>query len=536
MIKLNLGGTAVNDVVCINLKKRKVRRKAMKRQARKKNFPIRFVSAVENEKRPNIGKFRSHLKCIEEARKNRHTSILILEDDAKFLTPKLTIPQPPVEWDMLYLGGNIQSVLQDSDTDASRIWKRACVLLTHCYVINQRCYSQLISEGKKAIKANKDINFDEWLCKEIHPKLRVYATIPERAIQVDGYSDVKRKRVTYRQQLTRGAGGGRAPNSLTTPEHEEVEEESTGNRYMRIKMPPAPSPEDLPAIGLVTCVHNQLDLFQQIQWSYYTIDYPRDKLTWIIVDDSPNDDKVAPLLDGADTSIKYVNCDMETSDDFLSISRKLNIAMTHMPPAAKYMLHYSPDCYYAPGSVMARVRLMLAYEPKGYGCFGCTKYGVYDLNKEQSWEQYSLDGRGNPTMLFGPTLSYTKEWWQARSFEDTRYTLETYYFVRGRWEEVLDIPYGLVMTALTWDGHQPGEVSRYGLRGKASVGGGHYGVASRNNSDGGNLLTDKESGRVQRVQCVGQAGVSFSDQWDITTKNMMLMLGSLLDGGVEDGV
>ena len=518
----------VNDVVCINLKKRKSKKTAMKRQAKKKGFPVRFFQAIENEKYPNLCKFRSHIQCIQEARKRRCKSILILEDDAKILTPRFTIPQPPVKWDMLYLGGNIQSVLQDDDTDVSRVWKRACVLLTHCYVINQTAFDLVILEGKKAMKADKTINLDEWYCNMIHPQLHVYTVIPERVIQHDGYSDVKLKDVTYRQQLTRGvsSGEGEAPNSLATPDYEEIEGKD-GAKFMRIKMPEAPAEDDLPSVALVTCVHNQLDLFQQIQWSYYTIDYPRDKLTWIIVDDSTHEDKVAPLLDGGDTSIKYVSCDMETKDDFLSVARKLNIAMTHMPPNAKFMLHYSPDCYYAPGNTRARVRLMLANPD--YECFGCTKYGVYDLNKNKSWEQHSLDGRGNRTMIFGPSLSYTKQWWQERSFEDTRYTLETFYFIRGRWDRVLDVPYGLVLIALTWTGHQPGEVSRYGLKGKASVSRSHTAVAS-NYKDDGRILTDQESNRVRREQ----NDMNFSDQWNLATKNMMLMLGSMLTGGTED--
>ena len=522
MLKLNLGGTIVNDVVCINLKKRKDRKVSIKRQARKKNFPVRIFRAIEHSK-PNIGKFRSHLKCIEEARKKRCKSILIFEDDAKVLTSRLSIPPPPLKWDMLYLGGNIQSVMQDDDTDSSRVWKRACVSLSHCYVINRSAFDLVIDAGHKAIKENSDVNIDEWYCNVIHPQLHVYAAIPERVIQKDGYSDVKKREITYRQQLTRGTGEGEAPNQLAVPVQEEVVNED-GTKFMKIKMPAAPAEEDLPSIALVTCVHNQLDLFQILQWSYYMIDYPRDKLTWIIVDDSPDEDKVAPLIPGEDKSIKYVRCAMESSSEFLAISRKLNIAMTHAPPNMKYMLHFSPDCYYGPGSVRTRVRLMLA-NPE-YGCFGCTKYGVYDLNKEESWEQHGVDGRGNATMIFGPSLSYTKEWWQEQSFDDTRYTLETFYFLRGRWDRVLDIPYGLVLLALTWNGHQPGEASRYSLKGKATT---TNGIASRNN-DTGRTLTDKES----KIKRTNKDGENFSDDWNLTTKNMMLMLGSLLGTSEEN--
>jgi len=55
------------------------------------------------------------------------------------------------------------------------------------------------------------------------------------------------------------------------------------------------------------------------------------------------------------------------------------------------------------------------------------------------------------------------------------------------------------------------------------------GVANRNRDDG-RVLTDQE-GRVKRDD--GDV-VNFSDQWDLTTKNMMLMLGSLQDSSVID--
>lgn len=530
-LNLQIGGTLVDDVVCINLKNNKKRRTRTKRQARKKRFPVRFFPAVKNDEHPNIGKFRSHLKCIANARKYRFRSVLILEDDAKVLTPRLAIPNPPENWDMLYLGGNVQSVIQDDDTDQSQVWKRACCLMTHAYVISESAYNVILDQGNATLKTAKEegtlneLHFDEWLCRDVHSTLRVYITTPERVIQYDGYSDVKQRDITYRQQLTGGIDGEKgcvAPEQLPKPETEMIIDEESGAQYARLKMPPALSENELPNVALITCIHNQADLFQLLQWSYYNIDYPRDKLTWIIADDSCVEDKVSPLIDGSDLSVKYVNCDMAVSNAFLSVAKKQNVAMGYVPQNTRYIMHFSPDCYYPPGSVMARVRLMLAYPQ--HQCIGCTKYGVYDMSADESWEQHHPDGRGNQTMLFGPSLSYTREFWMRRAFDETQYTLETFYFVRGRWNEVLEVPYGLVLTALSWNGHKVSESARYGIMGRVATSS-VTGTAQRNVKRGGDgVLTDAATQATRRTE----SHVNLSDNFDVTTRNMLQMLGGIL--------
>lgn len=532
----------IDEVVCIHLRHRKDRMLKMKRQARKKRFGLRIFNAIENKTFPNLGKFESHLQCIRNAQRANLGGVIIVEDDARIMLPRFVLPHPPVKWDMLYLGGNVQSILPDPDTDASHVWKRVCCLLTHAYAVNANAYETILSEGYAALKdakngnseAKRSLNLDEWYCKNIHPKLQVYITTPERVLQEDGYSDVKKREITYHEQLTGATEDSNLcpPPSLDKPQYSEFVDESTGARYAQLTIPEevkAISDDKLPSVALITSIRSQPDLFQFLQWCYYTINYPRDKLHWIITDDSPDEEKVGPLIDGKDQSIKYIRCDMDAKS-FLPVSKKINLCMKYLPPKVQFILHFSPDCYYAPNHVRDRVRLMMSY-PK-YGCFGSTKYGVFDVTNSTSYEQTQPDAQGNPTMIFGPTLSYFKDWWNARPFDESRYTMETFYFLRGRWNGVLDVPYSMVCIALTHDDLQISETTRYGIEGKAITSSKKGFAVEREfgaiKEKWGSHLDDGELGETNVTARRQECNEGFESGWDMTTRNMMLMLAGVL--------
>jgi hypothetical protein len=543
-------GMNIDQVVCIHLKHRKDRMVKMKRQARKKHFGLVVFSAVENKEFPNLGKFESHLKCIKNAQMQKKGGVIIMEDDAKIILPRFVLPNPPENWDMLYLGGNVQSVVEDPDTDSSTVWKRVSCLLTHAYAVHSQAYSKILKEGFAALKAAKNgddeakrsLHIDQWYCQNIHSKLRVFITTPERVLQDDGFSDVRKRFITYHEQLTGGAENGDLcpPVALDRPKLTEFTDEKTGVLCAQLEIPEEVkviTDDKLPHVALITCVRSQPDLFQLMQWSYYTIDYPRDKLTWIIADDSPDEEKIGPLIDGNDLSIKYIRCDMSDPKSFLSIAKKINLCTKYLPPNTHMILHYSPDCYYPPSHVRQRVKMMMSY-PK-YGCFGSTKYGVYDITSSSSYEQTQPDGKGNPTMLFGPTLSYFRDWWQARSFDESRYTMETFYFVRGRWNAVLDIPYSMVCIALTHDDQLVSETARYGIVNKA-ITSSSKGFASERKAiskektkskakaDWGSHLDDGELGDTNVIARRQDREEGFESEWDMATKNMMMMISGVL--------
>lgn len=549
-MSFTIGGVLVNEVVCIHLHKRKDRNINIKRQSRKKRFGMRVFRAVENAKYPNLGKFESHLECLRNARKRKFSSVLILEDDFKVLQSRLAIPHPPPQWDMLYLGGNIQSAIPDPDTDESQNWKRVSCLMTHAYVVHSRAFDAIISaataalaEARKTPEGCEGLHLDAWYCSEIHPKLHVYMSTPERVIQRDGYSDVQRRQTTYRMSLTEGATGDmKPPAALCGPQM--VMETIDGESFLRVKLPDAVqniADQDLPVVALITCIRNQPDLFQLQQFKYYKTDYPRDKLQWLIVDDSSDDLKVGPLIDGADTSIKYLRCDMKTRNDFLPVSKKINMAMKYIGPEVRYVMHVSPDCLYPTDHVRTRAKLLMGYPD--FSCLGCTKYGVYDVSgdpadtsdtrKGLSYEQSQPDAAGNATMVFGPSLAYTPRFWKQRPFDESQFTMETFYFIRGRWNEVLDVPYAMVCVAITHSGLPISETARYGISGSvgkaitsSATGTATLKASNKTDGQGGDGELIESSVAAKRNETL----VSFEMGWDMQTRNMMLMLAGVLAG------
>ena len=307
-INYSLGGLVINDIICINLKKRKDRRVKLKRESRKKKFPVSFVRGVINKENPKLGKWMAHLKVWESITKNKkNKNVLILEDDAKILISRLLVPTPPAKWDMLYLGGNIQRVFTDDETDTSESWKRVCTLMTHAYILNYGSARELVKMGKIYLQECKKLgeevlDLDKWLCTKYHLNKLVYTAIPDRIIQRDGYSDVKGDFATFNQQLTDRAF---VVNEGDDVEYDEELDESKLTELRKTPMEiikgedsggkestgyvlklPKMLTEDLPNVTLLTPVRNNKSSFYFAVRNFYKLNYPKEKLrglSWMIV-------------------------------------------------------------------------------------------------------------------------------------------------------------------------------------------------------------------------------------------------------------
>ena len=111
--------------------------------------------------------------------------------------------------------------------------------------------------------------------------------------------------------------------------------------------------------------------------------YPKNKLEWIIVDDSPEtettDETVRDLLPFRDKRIKFVK--LENDGEPLTIAMKRNIAISNA--TNNFILHMDDDDYYPPESVLARVKILLKYKDRGIECVGSTLIGTYNIFKNE---------------------------------------------------------------------------------------------------------------------------------------------------------
>ena len=532
--KYNLGPLSVDSIECINLEHRKERKQAMKKQSKKKQFPVHFVSRKGNPNDPEKDRFEAHIEVLKRAAdkwsvyvkahrqnldNNITKSVLILEDDAYVLTKSLHLPTaPPDDWQMLYLGGHVHKLLKDED----QVWKRACCTLTHAYIVKSTLFETIIEKSKDAIGK---ISLDKFYCQGIHEDYPTYMMAPEYVIQRNGYSDVKNRFLTYGQQSTNIFFEGNEDSMLVTkiesaPLKNINDSGESGESGYKLSFPHLPElkDDDLPLITLLTPTTNRRAFFSFCVRNFYMLQYPSDKLRWVIADDSDDSQKVADLIPGDDPRIKYINCKID-SGQYLPLTKKLNLCVAYAELQTEYFLVFSDDCYYPPHSVLSRVKTLLEYKylhetqeeesSPLVGCVGCSDFGIFDFELNKSYVSHFEDLRGNPTILTVPSLGFSRQFYENRKFDETALSFPSFPFCVGRFQEVVQIPYEFIYIQLHSD------------KLKAEI------KYTKGKNDKQNHKT-KQSQKTQMLKTNNEAGedkkFSFFDTWDHDTREFILLI------------
>jgi GR25 family glycosyltransferase involved in LPS biosynthesis len=455
----SLGGMKINNIICINLPFREDRKQAIINQSKEKRFPLTFYQAKYNESDPERGRFSSHLNVIKNAKKKGCRSILILEDDAKIWSKSLNVVTPPDNWKMLYLGGNVQKVFTDDDSMTSDVWKRVTCLTTHAYIIRYSMYNVILEKAKEYIGK---IPLDEFYCKHIHPNYATYMVTPEHITQEQGYSDIKKKNVTYNQILTKtltdpSASDSGAPDatSFDTVDTELHTNPDTNETSCIMKGIPL-SEAELPFVTLITPTCNRPGMADFLIWSFYKQNYPGDKLQWIIADDGDLANKIRKYIPSDDKRIKYINCKMN-AQQYLPMSRKLNLCNSYIEDKCingvtqpQVILHFFDFVYHHPESTLSRVKALMYNKEKQ--CIGCTDFGVFDFDKNRSYISYFPDVDDNKNIMCLQSLGYWKSFWEERNFDETKLTLPSYFYLINRISKAITMPYEFSMITLHGNG------------------------------------------------------------------------------------
>ena len=159
-------------------------------------------------KLPNgaLGCSMSHLKCLEIAKANSWSHLLIVEDDIKFLNPDVFKRQLNLflsnhkSWDVVLIGGNnVPPYTKIDDT---------CVKVSTCqtttgYLVNAHYFDTLIDNFRTGIK--KLIEFPEqhiiyaidkyWF--QLQKRDNWFLIIPLTVTQREDYSDIEKRPTNY---------------------------------------------------------------------------------------------------------------------------------------------------------------------------------------------------------------------------------------------------------------------------------------------------------------------------------------------------
>jgi hypothetical protein len=212
-------------------------------------------------------------------------------------------------------------------------------------------------------------------------------------------------------------------------------------------LPPVLVPEECPPISVVTLLYNRRKFFDLACHNIMLSDYPKEKIEWVIVDDSddPNEsvsDRVIQVgLKSAPLQLVYVPFDRR-----LPISEKRNIGVKRSKH--DIVLFMDDDDHYPETSFRRRVA-WLTKHPWKPQCTACTTIACYDLLRGVSAVNTPPWNLPLKQRISEATLTFYKAWWDAKKFPFKVNVGEGEGFLEGREEEVLEMPPQQVIVAFS---------------------------------------------------------------------------------------
>jgi glycosyltransferase involved in cell wall biosynthesis len=149
------------------------------------------------------------------------------------------------------------------------------------------------------------------------------------------------------------------------------------NTYLNMK----PVEDDkLPTVSIVTLTHNRKKFFRLAILNYNQIDYPKEKLEWIVYDTSNEENQVEDLLPVESKRAKY-NIKYFKNNQVETIGESRNFAIKQC--SNDIVIFFDDDDYYPEESVKNRVNPLI--NDNSLNIVGCTNLGTFEINKYLSY-------------------------------------------------------------------------------------------------------------------------------------------------------
>ena len=203
-------------------------------------------------------------------------------------------------------------------------------------------------------------------------------------------------------------------------------------------LPPRLEREDCPPISVVTLLYNRKAFFDLACHNVMITDYPKNKIEWIIVDDSDDpmeqaSDRVMAVAAKSDpVRIVYVPLAKKTP-----VSEKRNIGVRKA--TAEIVLMMDDDDHYPETSFRRRVA-WLTQHPWKPRAAAATTIACYDLKKGTSSVNVPPLDIPLGQRISEATLTFWRSWWEERPFSSDTVVGEAEDFLSGREGDLLELP------------------------------------------------------------------------------------------------
>ena len=265
--------------------------------------------------------------------------------------------------------------------------------------------------------------------------------------------------------------------------------------------------ENLPKVSIITPTYNRPHMFRIALYNYINFNYPREKLQWIIIDDSDEDKRIGDMIpDEEGVDIKYISVDRQ-----LTIGQKRNMCIEEADH--DIIVCMDDDDYYPPNSIKLRV-LELLYSKKQ--CVTCTTIACFHINKLISMINVPPHRLSFSERISEATLCFYKSFWEKQKFPERCHIGEAKEFLDGRHNETHEI---------SWEGIIVSLMHNRNVSGKITMGdvpnGCHYGWNDKLYLFITNLdieITQEEEDRIIKAR---KGGVKYDPNYQIVERRLI---------------
>jgi hypothetical protein len=271
--------------------------------------------------------------------------------DTNVLLNNITrLPPPPVEWDVLCCESEIKKYKYESAHN-NVYWCETSIKDTRHFVINERSIGKILHILKKS---NNWSSFIDIIQKELLVYTITQYYLSERsALHIPAFEN-KLHSKTYtveEKSLVVEEYGKKCNDRLRHISKEYINVKQMADKYdlATKNVSKADAYRLLPKISLV-CVLTSVDSFFHTLHSFLKLDYPRDKLQLVIVDDFDGEKKLKHFLP-EDSRIKIINITKNDKQQFvkLPVGYKLNTGVKYADHNIIYNFfdthHYFVSCF-----------------------------------------------------------------------------------------------------------------------------------------------------------------------------------------------
>lgn len=185
-----------DKAICINLDKRTDRWEQITAECIHWGISVERFSALTGAN----GMQGLHLSNQKIFRLYSGKQLLILEDDVVFMQPPFplmnrAIEDLPLDWDMLYLGGNAQC---PQERHSTWLYRANGILTTHAILYSGKMTRWLAENMEVPEVVDRSNTIDVWLMKEVQPRFNCFIVYPQIAGQRFGFSDICGMDINYK--------------------------------------------------------------------------------------------------------------------------------------------------------------------------------------------------------------------------------------------------------------------------------------------------------------------------------------------------